>query len=58
MVKSIAPFALSELLFIIVFVMVMIVKEEALLMLVFLVCAILLAVVGIYFASQGKGKPL
>ena len=56
MVKSLAPFLLSALLFIFVFVMAIIESQETFLMLIFLGCAILLAGIGVYFASQSKGK--
>jgi hypothetical protein len=56
MVKNLAPFLLSALLFILVFVMAILESGETFLMLIFLGVAILLAVTGVYFVSQGKEK--
>jgi len=56
MVKNLAPFLLSALLFILVFIMAILESGETFLMLVFLGVAILLAVAGVYFVSQNKGK--
>ena len=56
MVKNLAPFLLSALLFILVFIMAIVESGETFLMLVFLGVAILLAVAGVYFVSQGKDK--
>ena len=56
MVKNLPPFLLSALLFILVFVMAILESGETFLMLIFLGVAILLAVAGVYFVSQGKDK--
>jgi hypothetical protein len=56
MVKNLAPFLLSALLFILVFIMAILESGETFLMLIFLGVAILLAVVGVYFTSQSKDK--
>jgi predicted membrane channel-forming protein YqfA (hemolysin III family) len=56
MAKSIAPFVLSALLFILVFVLVIMESDETFLMLIFLGSAIFLAGTGIYLASQGHSK--
>jgi len=56
MVKNLAPFLLSALLFILVFIMAILESGETFLMLVFLGVAILLTVAGVYFVSQNKGK--
>ena len=56
MVNNLAPFLLSALLFILVFIMAILESGETFLMLVFLGVAILLAVAGVYFVSQGKDK--
>ena len=56
MIKSIAPFELSALLFILVFMMAILETGETFLVLIFLGCAILLAGAGIYLASQARGK--
>lgn len=56
MVKNLAPFLLSALLFILVFIMAILESRETFLMLVFLGVAILLAVAGMYFTSQSKDK--
>ena len=53
MVKSIAPFVLSALLFILVFVMVIKETNETFLILIFLGVAILLTGAGIYLTAQG-----
>ena len=56
MIKNLAPFLLSALLFILVFIMAIVESGETFLMLVFLGVAILLAVAGVYFTSQSKDK--
>ena len=56
MVKNLAPFLLSALLFILVFIMAILESGETFLMLVFLGVAILLVGIGVYFVSQGKEK--
>jgi 4-hydroxybenzoate polyprenyltransferase len=56
MVKNLAPFLLSALLFILVFIMAILESGETFLMLIFLGVAILLACAGIYFVSQSKDK--
>ena len=56
MVKNLAPFLLSALLFTFVFTMAILKSEETFLMLIFLGIAILLAISGVYFVSQDKDK--
>jgi len=56
MKKSIPPFVLSALLFILVFVLVIIESQETFLMLIFLGVAIVLASVGVYLTAQGDNK--
>jgi drug/metabolite transporter (DMT)-like permease len=56
MVRMLAPFLLSALLFILVFIMAILESGETFLMLIFLGVAILLAVAGVYFVSQSKDK--
>ena len=56
MKKSIPPFVLSALLFILVFVLVINESQETFLMLIFLGIAIALASVGVYLAAQGDNK--
>jgi hypothetical protein len=56
MKKSIPPFVLSALLFILVFVLVIKESQETFLMLIFLGVAIVLASVGVYLAAQGDNK--
>ncbi len=56
MKKSIPPFVLSALLFILVFVLVIKESQETFLMLIFLGIAIALASVGVYLAAQGDNK--
>jgi len=56
MKKSIPPFVLSALLFILVFVLVIKESQETFLMLIFLGIAIALASVGVYLAAKGDNK--
>jgi hypothetical protein len=55
MVKIVAPFLLSALLFILVVVLVM-QTEESFLILIFLGSAIFLAIAGVYLASESDKK--
>jgi hypothetical protein len=56
MKKSIPPFVLSALLFILVFALVITESQETFLMLIFLGVAIVLASVGVYLAAQVDNK--